>query len=88
MPYGHPFFLSRTEFLQEQYSVESLSWLLLDIGVRPQEYRDEGLFVLRSTVMNPFYYSAARDTQVEHDYLREFVRGLHFATRDVLESQA
>ncbi len=48
------------------------------LGVSSKEYAEEGLFVLRSTVMNPFYYAAR---EVGKDYLYEFLKQLHIAAR-------
>jgi hypothetical protein len=84
MPYGHPFFLSRTEFVDDQYPASSLSRVLDRLGVDGVQYGREGLFVLRCTVMNPHYHLAHEDTGV--DYLYEFVRNLHKVTRLVLRS--
>ena len=76
-----PFFVSRTQFEERQYTAESLAELLERLGVSPEEYRREGLFVLRSTTMNPWH------TEAEHagiDYLFEFVRFLHTVAAEAL----
>ena len=69
-----PFFVSRTRFEESQYSAASLRRLLSRLGVSEQDYVREGLFVLRSTVMNP-WHTEAREAGM--DYLYEFVRFLH-----------
>jgi len=69
-----PFFVSRTRFEASQYTGESLTELLERLGVSQEDYAREGLFVLRSTVMNPWHGEAARAGM---DYLFEFVRFLH-----------
>ena len=69
-----PFFVSRTRFEDRQYSYASIAQVLERIGVKRDEYRREGVFVLRSTVMNPWYGEAE---QVGIDYLYQFVQHLH-----------
>jgi len=81
-PYGHPFFVSRTKLEDEQYAAASIAGLLDRLGVSAESYRLRGLFVLRSTVMNPHYPVAQRDAG--KDYLMDFVLQLHQVTRAVL----
>lgn len=81
LPYGQRFFVSRTRFEHDQYTDDSLRELLERLDVQPQEYKGEGLFVLRSTVMNPFYFAAR---EVGQDYLFELVKELHVAARTVI----
>lgn len=69
-----PFFISRTRFEEEQYGAESIRHLLERLGIAEEEYRQEGIFVLRSTVMNPWHAEAEKAGM---DYLFEFVRFLH-----------
>ncbi len=71
---AQPFFVSRTRFEERQYRAATLKGLLGQLEVTEAEYGREGLFVLRSTVMNP-WHSEAR--QAGMDYLYEFVRFLH-----------
>jgi serine/threonine protein kinase/glutamate/tyrosine decarboxylase-like PLP-dependent enzyme len=71
---SQPFYLSRTRFLESQYRFKTIDAMLNTVGVAAEEYRQEGLFVLRSTVMNPWYYEAER---AGIDYLKEFVGFLH-----------
>jgi glutamate/tyrosine decarboxylase-like PLP-dependent enzyme len=75
-PAVQPFFVSRTRFEQRQYDGVSIAPLLARAGVQEADYRRHGLFVLRSTVMNPWYGEAE---QVGMDYLRQFVNHLHAA---------
>ncbi len=77
-PYGQPYFVSRTRFEQEQYAYDSLRSLLQSFGIDEASYKKEGLFVLRSTVMNPFYYLAEQEGK---NYLLDFVKFLHLTTR-------
>jgi glutamate/tyrosine decarboxylase-like PLP-dependent enzyme len=69
-----PFFVSRTRFEERQYHYASIAQVLERIGVKRDEYRREGVFVLRSTVMNPWYGEAE---QAGLDYLYQFVQHLH-----------
>lgn len=78
---AQPFFISRTRFEEEQYRADSIRPLLERLGVSEASYREEGLFVLRSTVMNPWHGEAEK---VGMDYLYEFVRFLHRVTAEAL----
>jgi hypothetical protein len=73
-PTVQPFFVSRTRFEQRQYGAAAIAPMLERVGIDADEYRRHGLFVLRSTVMNPWYGEAE---QVGVDYLRQFVHHLH-----------
>jgi glutamate/tyrosine decarboxylase-like PLP-dependent enzyme len=81
-PAVQPFFVSRTRFEQRQYTAESIAVVLERIGVGADDYRRHGLFVLRSTVMNPWYGEAE---QVGADYLRQFVHHLHGAAAAAMQ---
>jgi len=78
---AQPFFISRTRFEDAQYRAGTVRGLLERLAVSEQEYRKEGLFVLRSTVMNPWHSEAQ---QAGIDYLYEFVRFLHRVTAETL----
>jgi|GEM_PF-253660 tyrosine decarboxylase len=80
-----PYFVSRTRFEARQYSPQSLSTVLERIGVAQAEYSAQGLFVLRSTVMNPWYYLA---DQAGMDYLYQFVAFLHKVAWQALRTMA
>jgi len=81
LPYGQPYFVSRTTFDSSQYPVGAIGEVLKLIGAAPEDYRRHGLFVLRSAVMNPLYYLAEREGL---DYLRELVIYLHACARKAL----
>lgn len=81
LPYSQPFFVSRTQLLPDQYSAKSMEPYLTRLGIDPKEYEDHGLFVLRSTVMNPFHFAAR---EVGQDYLFAFVKQLHVVARRVM----
>ena len=76
---AQPFFISRTRFEEEQYRAETIRPLLQRLGISEESYREEGLFVLRSTVMNPWHGEAEK---VGMDYLFEFLRFLHRVTAE------
>ena len=79
-----PFFASRTRFEEEQYRAASLKPLLTRLGVGIEAYQREGLFVLRSTVMNPWHEEAQ---QAGIDYLFEFLGFLHRVTAEELTAR-
>jgi hypothetical protein len=84
LPYGQRFFLSKTEFEHNDYDYGTLAALMEFLGVTEEEYRETPLFVLRSTVMNPFYYAARQVAPTYPDYLWQFVENLHEAARTVI----
>lgn len=75
-PASQPFYVSRTTFEIEQYTYESMHPVLerMKIPCEKDEYAREGVFVLRSTVMNPWYV-AAEGAGI--NYLYNFVQFLH-----------
>jgi glutamate/tyrosine decarboxylase-like PLP-dependent enzyme len=81
LPYGQPFFVSRTTLTRSQYSALSIAKVLDLVGVAAEEYRKHGLFVLRSVVMNPLLYVAEQEGV---HYLLEFVIFLHQCARAAL----
>lgn len=81
---AQPFFISRTRFEEQQYRGASLAHLLERLGIAGGDYAREGLFVLRSTVMNPWHAEAR---QAGMDYLFEFVRFLHRVTAEALDQR-
>lgn len=70
--YSQPFFLSKTSFTADHYSFTSLSSIFAsgDIEADEDEYRREGLVVLRSTIMNP-YLTPLRESN-RGEIIREF----------------
>ncbi|MBK8047695.1 MAG: hypothetical protein IPK16_11545 [Anaerolineales bacterium] len=76
-----PFFVSRTRFEETQYGAAHIAPVLQRIGVSAGDYRRAGLFVLRSTVMNP-WYAAAEASGV--DYLLALMHHLHRVTHTAL----
>lgn len=70
--YSQPFFLSKTSFSADHYSFDSLASIFASagIGVDEDQYRREGLVVLRSTIMNP-YLTPLRESK-RGEIVREF----------------
>lgn len=80
-PYSQEYFVSRTSFTAEQYSVESVRELLNKYGFTEDEYKRHGIFVLRSTVMNPWHHLAEQQGK---NYLYGFLMNLHKSARQIL----
>jgi glutamate/tyrosine decarboxylase-like PLP-dependent enzyme len=87
--YSQPFFISRTWFRQPEYSVKTVKDFLQRAGVDMTDYEQEGIFVLRATVMNP-YIGLADEMGNEKPYLAEFIKKLdqeaQFAVSKIRES--
>ena len=58
--YDQRFFVSRTVMRARGYSAQTVGGFLRRLGVKPAEYEREGLFLLRSVLMNPWYGQAKR----------------------------
>lgn len=72
--YDQKFFVSRTTLAPKQYSVEAVRPFLARLGVREEEYQEEGVFLLRSVLMNPWYDQARERGRY---YLAELVEELY-----------
>ncbi len=84
-PYGQHFFVSKTVLDKSQYAYSSIEKALAKLGIRKESYENEGLFVLRSTIMNPWYYTMYRGTSdAPIDYFRLFIDELHKVARSYL----
>jgi hypothetical protein len=81
LPYVKEYFISSTVFEQEQYTGQSIEFVLDYLHISLQEYNQHGLVVLRSTVMNPLYYTAQQEGM---DYLAGLVKHLHQVARFVI----
>jgi glutamate/tyrosine decarboxylase-like PLP-dependent enzyme len=81
LPYAKEYFVSSTTFEKEQYSSRSIKVVLNYLHLSAQAYDRHGLLVLRSTVMNPLYFTAQQEGM---DYLAGFVKHLHKVTRFVI----
>lgn len=79
--YAQPFFVSRTTLSPGQYSAETVQQFLDRLGVSADEYRREGVFLLRSVLMNPWYAEAkSRDRY----YLSELVEELYKSATELM----
>jgi len=70
--YGQPFFLSRTRFETPSYPLSAVQGILDRAGVNADDYKDDGLFVIRSTVMSPYIVFASENGR-EQQYLADFM---------------
>lgn len=86
--YDQRFFVSRTYLTVHRYSPQTLQGFLTALGVSTEEYEQEGVFVLRSTLMNPWYGAAKARGRF---YLSEMVEELFSAAeavwREIEEAQ-
>lgn len=84
-PYGQQFFVSKTILDKSQYAYSSIEKVLDKLDIKRESYENEGLFVLRSTIMNPWYYTMYRGTGGEPiDYFMLFIEELHKVARAYL----
>ncbi|MDR3692691.1 MAG: pyridoxal-dependent decarboxylase [Fimbriimonas sp.] len=79
--YDQPFFLSRTTLQPNQYSLQTVSSFVDRLGVSHDEYEGQGVFLLRSVLMNPWYGEAKRRGRY---FISEFVEALYAAATDIL----
>lgn len=56
--YDMSFFVSRTTISPSRYSVSAVENFLRRVGVAAEDYQNEGVFLLRSVLMNPWYAEA------------------------------
>lgn len=73
--YAQPFFLSRTECRMPEYPAAAMADLFHRAGVTADDYAEQGLFVLRATVMSTYHVMAA-ETGHSQFLLAEFVEVL------------
>ncbi len=75
--YSQPFFLSKTVFKPPKYPFKALrpffkrAFPRAELSKLEKEYEEEGLFVLRAVVMNPYIYPLYKRGQ---DLMEEFMR--------------
>lgn len=72
--YDQPFFISRTTLLPTQYSPSAVDNFLQRLNVNPADFQREGVFLLRSVLMNPWYALAKRKGRY---YLSELATELY-----------
>ena len=83
--YEQEFFVSRTSLSAKQYSPATVGPFLERLGVSTADYEREGVFLLRSVLMNPWYAYAKRRGRY---YLSELVEALHTAAGEVVGAAA
>ncbi|QQS39692.1 MAG: hypothetical protein IPM63_09915 [Acidobacteriota bacterium] len=80
-PYSQEYFVSRTILTAGQYHPGSISGFLERLDIPIYDYEREGIFLLRSVVMNPWHFLAEKRGK---NYLYDFVVHLHQTARDIL----
>lgn len=78
--YEQSFFVSRTTLTPKQYSAETAGEFLTRLSVSGAEYRQHGVFLLRSVLMNPWYGYAKRRGRY---YLSEMTSELYRAAEEL-----
>ena len=78
------FYVADTKVDTAMYCVDSMKNTLARFGYSPYEYQKYGLYVMRSTIMNPWYYHAAHSGK-HTDYFMEFLEELHYAARKAID---
>ncbi|MCT4640084.1 MAG: pyridoxal-dependent decarboxylase [Bacteroidales bacterium] len=75
--YSHPYFLSKTMFSLPNYSYNSLADFFEKNGIQNSEedYKKNGLLVLRATLMNPYIYPYKKNQKL--NLIKEFIIDLH-----------
>ena len=79
------FYVAGTSLEANKYSPESMRSTMNRFGFSLDEYTNFGLYVMRSTIMNPWYYKAAQSNN-HIDYFMQFLEELHYAARKVIDS--
>jgi len=74
--YSQPFFLSHTVIQYPGYSPRSVAGPLQRFSIGASEYFEQGLFVLRATVMSPYIVLAEETGRHGRPYLEQFVERL------------
>jgi glutamate/tyrosine decarboxylase-like PLP-dependent enzyme len=77
-----PFFLSRTHLSPSQYSLITVAPFIDRLGVKDSEYEEDGVFLIRSVVMNPWYGEAKRRGRY---FISELVAALYRAAAEVFD---
>lgn len=87
-PHSQKFFLSKTILDRTQYSYSSLIKIFNMLDISEDEFNSMGLFALRATLMNPWYYDSAKEDSQgrKTDYFLEFFRELNAVAIDVINN--
>ncbi|MCC6679232.1 MAG: hypothetical protein IT436_19060 [Phycisphaerales bacterium] len=80
--YDQSFFVSRTTLSPKQYSASTVAQFLARLGVSEDQYAREGVFLLRSVLMNPWYHQAKARGRF---YLSDLVTDLYRAADSELQ---
>jgi hypothetical protein len=72
----HPHFVSRTSLTPAQYPLRTVADFLGRLGVPHEQYQQQGVFLLRSVLMNPWYGAAKARARY---FLAELVESLYAA---------
>jgi len=80
--YSQPFFLSHTVIQYPGYSPRSVAGPLQRFSIDASEYFEQGLFVLRATVMNPYIVMAEETGRQGQPYLGQFIERLAAKSRE------
>lgn len=83
--YGQRFFVSRTMLTLQSCNAEALAPMLERLGVSRAEYEAEGLYLLRSVLMSPWYSLAKNKGRY---FISELVAELHSAAAAVFSKAA
>ncbi len=73
MPYTQNYFISHTQFFPSQYPYSSVESILAKIQTTVEDYDRNGLFVLRSVIMNPWIRPAR---EKGFDYLQDALNNI------------
>ena len=76
--YEQRYFVSRTTIEPSRYTTETVANFLERLGVSAEEYESQGVFMLRSVLMNPWYGAAKQRGRY---VLSDLVAELHAAAR-------
>lgn len=77
-------FVSRTSLTERQYSADTVRGFLERLAVSPEAYAREGVFLLRSVLMNPWYGLAKRRGRF---FLSDLVSDLFGAAKQLVQSE-
>lgn len=85
-PHSQKFFLSRTHLSKDAYSFDSIHHILDLMKIEREEYERSGLFALRATLMNPWYYESSKEdaSRRKTNYFLEFIREFYKISREVI----
>lgn len=81
--YDQNFFISRTTLSPNQYSSQTVMPFLDKLGVSISEFNEEGIFLLRTVLMNPWYELAKSKGNY---YLSEMVSELYREANAILKN--